>query len=46
MDSEVVEKYGGPYRGRTYGPLIKRTISPQTPTYISKQDTMETLDLS
>ena len=22
-DSEVVEKFGGPCRGRTYGPLIK-----------------------
>ena len=23
-DTEVVEKFGGPCRGRTYGPLIKR----------------------
>jgi hypothetical protein len=24
---EVVEKFGGPCRGRTYGPLIKRAVS-------------------
>src|ERR1022692_2121809 len=28
MDSEVAEKYGGPYRGRTYGPLIKSDKRP------------------
>ena len=25
-DSEVVEKFGGPCRGRTYGPLIKSQL--------------------
>jgi integrase len=30
--SEVVGKFGGPCRGRTYGPLIKRTIFFKTPT--------------
>ena len=27
-DSEVVEKFGGPCRGRTYGPLIKSQFAP------------------
>ena len=25
-DSEVIEKFGGPCRGRTYGPLIKSQL--------------------
>jgi len=27
-DAEVVKKFGGPCRGRTYGPLIKSQCSP------------------
>ena len=28
-ESEVVEEFGGPCRGRTYGPLIKSSDQPQ-----------------
>ena len=40
--AEVLETFGGPCRGRTYGPLIKRTLSRETPANISKQGTMRT----
>ena len=29
-NAEVVGKFGGPCRGRTYGPLIKSSHSPQS----------------
>ena len=43
-NSEVVGKFGGPCRGRTYGPLIKRCPlgqTQQTQEHVSEQKNKE-----